>query len=151
MTETLVKKLINRPCITINENSHIESLVKILTRNKVGCVVVVSDALDYPVGIVSERDLIRNYNKIMNNNNIKVREVMTKNIISCNQNTSSKELMEIMSENKIRHIPIIEDDKLLGIVSIGDVVNRIIENYAYETKHLREFINNWLKYQSIEK
>ena len=53
---------------------------------------------------------------------------MTKNIIFCNKNTSSKELMEIMSENKIRHIPIIEKNKLLGIVSIGDVVNRIIEN-----------------------
>ena len=67
---------------------------------------------------------------------------MTKNIIFCNKNTSSKELMEIMSENKIRHIPIIEKNKLLGIVSIGDVVNRIIENYAYETKYLREYINS---------
>ena len=55
---------------------------------------------------------------------------------------SSKELMEIMNENKIRHIPIMEQHKLLGIVSIGDVVNRIIENYAYETKHLREYINS---------
>ena len=67
---------------------------------------------------------------------------MTKNIIFCNKNTSSKELMEIMSKNKIRHIPIIEQYKLLGIVSIGDVVNRIIEYYAYETKHLREYINS---------
>ena len=50
--------------------------------------------------------------------------------------------MEIMNENKIRHIPIMEQHKLLGIVSIGDVVNRIIENYAYETKHLREYINS---------
>ena len=67
---------------------------------------------------------------------------MTKNIIICNQNSSSKELMEIMNENKIRHIPIIDRQKLLGILSIGDVVNRIIENYAYETKHLREYINS---------
>ena len=67
---------------------------------------------------------------------------MTKNIIFCNKNTSSKELMEIMNENKIRHIPIMEKHKLLGIVSIGDVVNRIIENYAYETKYLREYINS---------
>ena len=67
---------------------------------------------------------------------------MTKNIIFCNKNTSSKELMQIMSKNKIRHIPIIEKNKLLGVVSIGDVVNRIIENYAYETKYLREYINS---------
>ena len=56
--------------------------------------------------------------------------------------TQSKELMEIMSKNKIRHIPIMEKHKLLGIVSIGDVVSRIIENYAYETRHLREYINS---------
>ena len=142
MTETLVKKLINRPCITINEDSNVDDLVKILKKNRVGCAVVISDKLDYPVGIISERDLIRNYNKIINEKNVKIREVMTKKIISCNKNASSKELMELMSKNKIRHIPIIEDSKLLGIVSIGDVVNRIIKNYAYETKYLREFINN---------
>ena len=67
---------------------------------------------------------------------------MTKNIVFCNQNISSKELMEIMSKNKIRHIPIIDQQKLLGIVSIGDVVNRIIENYAYETEHLKAYINS---------
>ena len=59
---------------------------------------------NYPVGIVSERDLVRNYRIILNKNTIKVKDVMTKNIIFCNKNTSSKELMDIMSKNKIRHI-----------------------------------------------
>ena len=142
MQETLVKKLIKRSCITINESSLIKDLVYILNKNKVGCVVVTSLKSTYPVGIVSERDLVRNFEVILNNNTIKVKDVMTKNIIFCNKNSSSKELMEIMNENKIRHIPIMDQHKLLGIVSIGDVVNRIIENYAYETKHLREYINS---------
>lgn len=142
MTETLVQKLMKRACITLNENSTIKNLIDTLNKNKVGCVVVTSLNSNYPVGIVSERDLVRNFKDILNNNTIKVKDVMTKNIIFCNKNTSSKELMEIMSKNKIRHIPIIEKNKLLGIVSIGDVVNRIIENYAYETKHLREYINS---------
>ena len=142
MPETLVQKLMKRACITLDEDSSIKSLVDTLNKNKVGCVVVTSLKSTYPVGIVSERDLVRNFEVILNNNTIKVKDVMTKNIIFCNKNTSSKELMEIMSKNKIRHIPIIEKNKLLGIVSIGDVVNRIIENYAYETKHLREYINS---------
>lgn len=142
MQETLVKKLIKRSCITINENRLIKDLVNILNKNKVGCIVVTSIESDYPVGIVSERDLVRNYDKIINDNEFKVRDIMTKNIIFCNKNTSSQELMELMNQNKIRHIPIIEEKKLLGIVSIGDVVNRIIENYANETKYLREFINS---------
>ena len=49
--------------------------------------------------------------------------------------------MEIISNHKIRHIPIIEEKKLLGIVSIGDVVNHIIEQYKDENKNLRDFIN----------
>ena len=142
MPETLVQKLMKRACITVDENSSIKNLVDTLNKNKVGCVVVTSLQSNYPVGIVSERDLVRNYKIILNNNTIKIKDVMTKNIIFCNKNSSSKELMEIMNENKIRHIPIMEEHKLLGIVSIGDVVNRIIENYAYETKHLREYINS---------
>ena len=142
MSETLVQKLMKRACITLHENSSIKNLVHILNKNKVGCVVVLSSNTNYPIGIVSERDLVRNYKIILNNNTIKVKDVMTKNIIFCNKNTSSKELMELMSKNKIRHIPIIEQHKLLGIVSIGDVVNRIIENYAYETEHLRAYINS---------
>ena len=142
MSETLVQKLMKRTCITLDENSSVKNLVDTLNKNKVGCVVVTSLESNYPVGIVSERDLVRNYKMILNNNTIKIKDVMTKNIIFCNKNSSSKELMEIMNENKIRHIPIMEQHKLLGIVSIGDVVNRIIENYAYETKHLREYINS---------
>ena len=142
MPETLVQKLMKRACITVDENSSIKNLVDTLNKNKVGCVVVTSLQSNYPVGIVSERDLVRNYKIILNNNTVKVKDVMTKNIIFCNKNSSSKELMEIMNENKIRHIPIMEQHKLLGIVSIGDVVNRIIENYAYETKYLREYINS---------
>ena len=142
MPETLVQKLIKRACITLDENSSIKNLLDTLNKNKVGCVVVTSLKSNYPVGIVSERDLVRNYKIILNNNNIKIKDIMKKNIIFCNKNSSSKELMEIMNENKIRHIPIMEQHKLLGIVSIGDVVNRIIENYDYETKHLREYINS---------
>ena len=141
MPETLVQKLMKRSCITLDENSSIKNLVNTLNKNKVGCVVVTSLHSNYPVGIVSERDLVRNYKIILNNNIIKVKDVMTKNIIFCNKNSSAKELMEIMNKNKIRHIPIMEQHKLLGIVSIGDVVNRIIENYAYETKYLKEYIN----------
>ena len=85
-----------RACITLDENSSIENLVNTLNKNKVGCVVVISSNTNYPVGIILERDLVRNYKIILNSNIIKVKDVMTKNIIFCNKNTSSKELMELM-------------------------------------------------------
>ena len=66
MTETLIQKLINRPSITVYVNSSIQDLVQILNKNRVGCAVVIDIKSAFPVGIVSERDLIRNHDKIIN-------------------------------------------------------------------------------------
>ena len=62
-------------------------------------------------------------------------------LITCNLNTSVTELMEIITNNKIRHIPIMEEKKLLGMVSIGDVINHIIDQYKEENQYLRDYIN----------
>ena len=95
------------------------------------------------IGIVSERDIVRN----LNNPNIditneKVAAIMTKSVISVPKAVSSSDLMEIMTENKIRHVVIIEDKELLGIVSIGDVVKRLMEKLEGEAEQLRSFINS---------
>ena len=67
---------------------------------------------------------------------------MTKDMITCSSKITSEQLMQLMTQNKIRHIPIVEDHNLLGIVSIGDVVNRLIKNFHDEAKNLREYINS---------
>ena len=66
---------------------------------------------------------------------------MTKEVITCGINARSDELMITMTQYKIRHIPIEKNNKLLGMVSIGDVVSRMVEKYQTETKLLREFIS----------
>ena len=66
---------------------------------------------------------------------------MSPNFISCGLATKSSELMELMTEHKIRHVPILDNDQLVGMVSIGDVVNRLIEIYAEENAQLRQYIN----------
>ena len=95
------------------------------------------------IGIISERDLARYIYRDEFKSDLSVIKIMTKDIISCNLNTSVTQLMEIISNHKIRHILIIEEKKLLGIVSIGDVVNHIIEQYKDENQHLRDFINKY--------
>ena len=65
---------------------------------------------------------------------------MTEQIITCNLNTSVTTLMEIITHNKIRHIPIVDEKKILGIVSVGDVVSHIIEQYKNENKHLKDYV-----------
>ena len=68
---------------------------------------------------------------------------MSKNLVTCDLNTSVTELMDTMTNKKIRHILIIEDKKLLGIVSIGDVVNHLINKIKEENESLREYINSY--------
>ena len=141
MSEKFVTKLSERKCFTLSENDTLKTASEKLQKHNIGAMPVLSTQDNNVIGIVSERDLAR---YIFNNefkNDLPVTEIMSKNLITCNLNTSITELMEIISDNKIRHIPIMEEKKLLGMVSIGDVVNYIIDQYKEENQHLRDFIN----------
>ena len=95
------------------------------------------------IGIVSERDIVKNLNNPgVDFTNENVTTIMTKSVISAPKTISSSDLMEIMTENKIRHVVIMEGKALLGIVSIGDVVKRLIEKLEGEAERPRFFINS---------
>ena len=141
MARKLVTKLSNRECFTLTEKDTLKTASNKLQAHNVGVMPVLSEHDKSVIGIISERDLARYIYKDEFSSELLVTKIMTRNIISCNLNTSVTELMEIISNHKIRHIPIIEEKKLLGIVSIGDVVNHIIEQYKDENQHLRDFIN----------
>jgi len=141
MARKLVTKLSNRPCFILTEKDTLKSVSEKLQKYNVGAMPVLSDKDESVIGIISERDLARYICKDEFKNNLLVSKIMSKNIISCDLNTSVTQLMEIISSHKIRHVLIIEEKKLLGIVSIGDVVNHIIDQYKDENQQLRNFIN----------
>ncbi|MDB9799781.1 CBS domain-containing protein [Candidatus Pelagibacter sp.] len=141
MVRKLVTKLSNRECFTLTEKDTLKTASNKLQTHNVGVMPVLSEHDKSVIGIISERDLARYIYNDEFSSELLVTKIMTTNIISCNLNTSVTELMEIISNHKIRHIPIIEEKKLLGIVSIGDVVNHIIKQYKDENQHLRDFIN----------
>ena len=141
MARKLVTKLSNRECFTLTEKDTLKTASNKLQSHNVGVMPVLSEHDKSVIGIVSERDLARYIYKDEFSSELLVTQIMTTKIISCNLNTSVTEIMEIISNHKIRHIPIIEEKKLLGIVSIGDVVNHIIEQYKDENQHLTDFIN----------
>jgi len=143
MSEKFVKKLSERKCFTLNENDTLKTASEKLQKHNIGAMPVLSTQDNNIIRIVSERDLAR---YIFNNefkNDLPVTKIMSKNLITCNLNTSVTELMEIITNNKIRHIPIMEEKKLLGMVSIGDVINYIIDQYKEENQYLRDFINRY--------
>ena len=138
----LVEKLADRGCITIADNASILLLAELLQQHNIGAVMAVAKN-GVPTGIVSERDIVRCLtNADTDKETTIVSEIMSKNFIPCDLSTTSSELMEIMTRHKIRHIPIVENKKLLGMVSIGDVVSRLIDIYGAENEQLRTYINS---------
>ena len=141
MAGKLVTKLSKRQCFTLTTKDTLKTASEKFKKHNVGVMPVLDEKDKTVIGIISERDLARYVYRDDFESDLLVNKIMTKKIISCNLNNSVTELMEIISSHKIRHIPIIEEDKLLGIVSIGDVVNHIIEQYKDENQKLRDFIN----------
>ena len=137
MANRLVENLAKRGCITIQKNSKISELVDLLSLHNIGAVVV-TDKEKKPIGLVSERDIVRNFGKNVH----VVNDIMTPTLISCDLSITSSELMELMNKHKIRHVPIVDKNKLIGIVSIGDVVKRLIEIYETENTNLKNYINS---------
>ena len=142
MPGQLVSRMSKRVCHTLKTTDTIKKASKELHEKKIGCMPVL-DEKNNIVGIISERDLSQLIYTEKFNINLPIDKIMTKQIVSCDLNTSVTELMDNMTEKKIRHILIIEDKKLLGIVSIGDVVNHLIAKIEEENKYLKDFINSY--------
>jgi|TARA_B100001094_G_scaffold311487_1_gene347199 CBS domain-containing protein len=142
MPGKLVSKISKRKCFTLNTADTVKTASSKLHENHIGCMPILNENQTV-VGIVSERDLSQLIHSERFNSNLTIDKIMTKNLVTCDLNTSVTELMEMMTEKKIRHILIMEDNKLLGVVSIGDVVNHLIDKYKEENKSLRDYINSY--------
>ena len=137
----LISKLLTREIISINENDTIYDAIKLLSKNKIGALPVINNQKKL-CGIVSERDIIHaiSENKEINLSLSHINSIMTSKVITCNKDTQSNVLMKIMTTNKIRHIPILEKNLLIGIVSIGDVVKRLLEKFNIENEELKSWL-----------
>ena len=142
MPGKLVSRMSKRECFTLSEKDTIKIASQQFHEKKIGCMPVVNTRNDV-VGILSERDLSRFIYAEKFNLTMPITDLMSKNLVTCDLNTSVTELMNEMTEKKIRHILIMENKKLLGIVSIGDVVNHLINKIKEENKNLKDYINSY--------
>ena len=136
-----VQSLTKRKCLTVLATTSLEEVVRALARNSIGALVVVSKNGKIE-GIVSERDIVRRLSWSVTINDLTASDVMTKDVISVTTNVTSSDLMQVMTENKCRHLPIVSGSRLVGMVSIGDVVKRLLEKYNTEVEQMRSFINS---------
>ncbi|EHS54067.1 putative signal transduction protein with CBS domain-containing protein [Rhizobium sp. PDO1-076] len=122
------------PSVTLGEAAHI------LEENKIGAVVVVGME-NRIVGIFTERDVVRAIGQ--NGRDAfdqPISTLMTANVYRCREDTSVNELMELMSARRFRHVPVEDNGKLSGIISIGDVVKSRIREIETEAEQIKAYI-----------
>ena len=125
---------------TIAGTESVRTALAVLAERGIGALVVSSDGQRVE-GIVSERDIVRGLNShgagLLTD---PVSSVMTAEVRTCSLHVSVHELAQLMTDHRIRHVPVVEDGKLLGIVSIGDVVKARLDELEDERKHMVDYI-----------
>ncbi len=122
--------------ITIRPEESIRQALALLAEHNIGALVVVDEA-DRPVGILSERDIVRAAARDEKMFGCSVGELMTRNVVVGLPEDDLKAVGHTMTEHRIRHLPIVEKGKLVGIVSIGDVVKAQRDEYEGEVDTLQ--------------
>ncbi|MGB3536930.1 MAG: CBS domain-containing protein [Mesorhizobium sp.] len=126
--------------LTLGPNEKLSDAIRILAENRVGALVITNGDRKI-VGILSERDIVRVVARHgAGALDLTVREAMTPKVKICNENHTVNEIMEIMTTGRFRHLPVEKDGLLYGIVSIGDVVKRRIEDVEREAEEIKAYI-----------
>lgn len=127
--------------ISMYQHESVANAASILVDENIGSVLVL-DKNDQVVGILSERDIVygmKNYGA--NLNEVQVKELMTTELIKCQPEDDLHKVMSMMTDRRVRHLPVFEGKQLLGIISIGDLVKNRIEEVETEAQQLREYIS----------
>ena len=136
-----ILKVKGRAVVTLSATDRLSEVVRKLARHKIGSLVVV-DPDGKVVGIVSERDVVRVIAEAGNKAlEMPVESVMTSPVRTARENQSIDDLMAQMTEFRIRHLPVVEQGRLVGMVSIGDVVKYRIEEIEFEAAAMRRYIS----------
>jgi CBS domain-containing protein len=124
---------------SVEPDAKLSAAVKILGERKIGAVLVMSQGRIE--GILSERDIVR----VLGERGAAVLEepvsaVMTRKVVSCKQSDTVAAIMEMMTLGKFRHLPVLEEDRVVGLISIGDIVKWRVREYENEQEALRDYI-----------
>jgi len=127
------------PVWSVKPDDTVIDALRVMADKNIGALVVIAD--DRLVGIFSERDYAR---KVVlmgkSSSSVLIRDIMTSKTISITPSHTVEQCMQIMSDHKIRHLPILKDDKVVGMISIGDVVKLMIATQKLMIEQLQQYI-----------
>ena len=125
--------------VSVEPEARLSDAVQILDQRRIGAVLVMQAGRIE--GILSERDIVRELGKrgasVLEE---PVSATMTRKVVSCRQNDTVAAIMEMMTLGKFRHLPVLEGDRVVGLISIGDVVKWRVQEYETEQEALRQYI-----------
>jgi CBS domain-containing protein len=126
--------------VSVKPEDSVLEAIKVLARENIGAAVVMTD--DRLAGIFSERDYTR---KVIlhgrSSDTTRVEEIMTTSVVVVNPRTHARECMQLMTEKSIRHLPVVEQGRVIGMVSIRDIVGDIIADQDFTIEQLEHYIS----------
>ena len=140
MTVNQILKAKGNKVYSINSTITVYEALKIIGEKNIGAVLIIED--DVLKGILSERDYARKIVlKDKSSKKTLVHEIMEKDLTTVSLSDTIEHCMEIMSTEKVRHLPVLENDRVVGIVSIGDVVKATLEKQKETIEYLHDYIS----------
>jgi CBS domain-containing protein len=126
--------------VTVAAATPVRELVRVLAERNIGAVLVSDDAKTAH-GIVSERDVVRRLTEGTGVLDLDTSAIMTSPVHTCGVNDSVDDVLRVMTEQRIRHVPVVVDEQVQGIVSIGDLVKSRIQQLEFERDQLSTYVN----------
>lgn len=126
---------------TISPEASVEELLELLAEHNIGALLVSSDGKTM-TGIVSERDIVRKLRGLDRPRAATVQQIMTTDMQVCSPDDSFGSLMSSMTEHRVRHIPVIENGEIVGLVSIGDAVKYRMDQLEFERDQLENYVQS---------
>lgn len=126
--------------VTIGPDATVRELIALLARHNIGAAVVSGDGNEV-AGIVSERDVVRKLNEVDGLLGASVSAIMTSEVKTCGPGDSLDEVRHTMTAGRFRHLPVVDEGRLVGVISIGDVVKSHIDQLQFERDQLDSYVH----------
>jgi CBS domain-containing protein len=140
MKLTSILKLKESRIISVSPTTRIKEAVAILAENRIGAVLIIDEA-DEMLGILSERDVVRclaaNSGRTLE---MTAAQLMTRSPTTATCETTIYDAEQLMTNGRFRHLPVVENGRLIGMVSIGDIIKALLNSQTAEMAHMREYV-----------
>lgn len=141
LVQQILKSKPQQGVLTVSPDASVAEAAAILADRRIGSVVVSEDGGKSATGILSERDIVRELAKSGSDCLQKsVGDYMTRNLVTCNSQASVQEVLTQMTEGRFRHMPVVDDGEMIGLVTIGDLVKAQLSEVAMEKEALEGMI-----------